>query len=97
MSRVGGIISVKVNGITYNAKGSWTVGFGKNSRETIIGDSVHGYSEKPTAPFIEGVFTDNAKLDIDELDIVDATITVDLPTGKLFTLFNAWSTNPLVD
>lgn len=95
MGRVGGIISLKVDGTVYNAAGSFTWSLGKPTREGIAGmDRVHGYTEKPTVPFIEGTITDNDGLDLDLLaDWKDATVTLDLPTGKTITLYKAWFTN----
>lgn len=94
--RKGGIIELKVNGVVYKAKGAFTYGLGKPTREAIVGhDTVHGYKEIPVAPFIEGEITDDADLSLDTLAaVVDATVTLRLANGKGIALRKAWCTNP---
>ena len=95
-NRVSGIISFKVDGEVYNAKGSFTLNYGFETREAIIGsDTIHGYKAMPVAPGIQGAITDDGNLDIQKLaNITDSTITVQQANGKIFVLRNAWHTNP---
>ena len=90
--RVGGIISIKVNGEVYNAKGNFTYNLGRPMKEAVVGhDTVHGYKELTQAPFIEGEFTDRSDLDLDALvTITDATVTLELANGKTIVLREAW-------
>lgn len=92
MARVGGIISLKVDGVIHNAKGNFTYNLGKPRREGVVGhDAVHGYKELPQVPFIEGEITDRADLSLEQLvAISDATVTLDLANGKVIVLRNAW-------
>ncbi len=92
MSRVGGIIFVKVDGAQYRAKGSWTYNIGQGKREGIVGaDGVHGYKEMPQIPFIEGSITDDAAISLENfLNTTEATIVLELANGKIITLRDAW-------
>lgn len=90
--RRGGIIFLKVNGTQLDAKGDFTYNLGKAKRDTVIGaDSVHGFTETPQAPFIEGEITDHPDLDLAGLlEVTDATVTLQLANGKTIALRNAW-------
>jgi len=92
---IGGTIFFKIDGDIYKAKGGFKYGAGKPEREAVVGvDGVHGYTEKPTAPFIEGELTDHGDLSIDDLaNITESTITIDLANGKTFVLKQAWNCN----
>jgi len=92
MARVGGIIQFKIDGENYLAKGSFTYNIGAPKRESVVGsDSVHGYKEMPQAPFIEGVITDQADLDLDALlNVVDSTVTLELANGKIAVVERAY-------
>ncbi len=90
--RVGGIISVKVDGAQHRAKGSWTYNLGRPKREAVVGaDVVHGYKETPQPAFIEGEITDRRGLDLAALlDTKNATVTLEAANGKVIVLRNAW-------
>lgn len=90
--RIGGRISIQVDGETYLAKGSWTYNLGVDKKEGIVGaDSIHGYKSMPQIPFIAGTITDQPGLDVAALRAtVDATITLSLANGKVVSLFEAW-------
>lgn len=90
--RRAGIITFQVNGEVYDAKGSFTVNFGRPKREPIIGsDAVHGYKETPQPPMIEGAITDRGNLDIAALvTMTDVIVTLAEANGKTFILRNAW-------
>lgn len=91
-NRVGGILSIQINGESIDVKGSWTYGYGTPKRDAVVGaDGVHGYKEMPQVAFIEGASTDRGNLDVQQLfQVDDATVTVALPNGKGFILRNAW-------
>lgn len=90
--RVGGTIYLTVNGETLNAKGSFTYNLGSPKRDGIAGaDRVHGYTEKPQVPYIEGAITDRRNLSIRAiLDLTDGSVVLELATGKAVILRNAW-------
>jgi hypothetical protein len=96
MSKRGGTIAFKIDGVQYRAKGSFKYGLGKPTRESIIGaDGPHGFKETHVAPFIEGEITDGSDLNDETLaNVSDATITLELANGKVVALRNAFSCNP---
>ena len=54
-------------------------------------DRVHGYTEKPQIPFIEGEITDRNELNLKDLvTLVDATVTLELANGKVIMLREGW-------
>jgi len=91
-NRIGGIISLKINGDMYFAKGNFTYNLGKPKKEGVVGsDRVHGYKEVPQVPFIEGEITDRNELNLEDLVTLDeATITLELANGKVIMLREAW-------
>lgn len=92
VNRRAGIIYLKVDGRIYDAKGNFTFNLGKHKREGIAGaDKVHGFKEAVQVPFIEGEITDKSDLDLATLqNIEDATVTLELATGKTVVLKQAW-------
>lgn len=91
MSRVAGILELKIDGEIFPAKGSFSYNLGRPKREMIVGaDRVHGYKEMPQVPFIEGVVTDTGEFDIDQLlNAVQSTVTLRLANGNTVNLANA--------
>lgn len=92
MQRVGGIIHVQFNGEVQQARGNWTYNLGRPVRAAVIGaDGVHGFTETPQVPFIEGEITDRQDLDLAALVILrDATVTLELANGKMIVLGGAY-------
>lgn len=90
--RVGGIIFLKKDSSLLQAKGEFTYNIGRPKREAIVGqDVVHGYSEKPQVPFIEGSITDKDDLNLEDLLLTkNATVTIELANGKTIVLREAW-------
>ena len=89
---IGGIISFKINGKKYDARGDFKYSLGNPVREAVVGeDGVHGYFEKPVAPHISGTISDNQNLNIRTLQKVsNATVTLALRNGKTISLSEAW-------
>lgn len=91
--RVGGIISIQVNGVIFNAKGKFTYNYGQPKRKSIMGSDnrLHGYMEEPQPGFIEGAITDDGSLDTTALvNATDATVTLQLANDKTVVLYNAF-------
>lgn len=90
--RKGGLIQLQVDGVLYDAKGSFSYNLGRAKRDAIVGsDAVHGYLEKPQVAFIEGEITDRGNLDLDALvTATDVTVTLELANGKIVVLRDAW-------
>ena len=95
-NRVSGIISFQVDGESYKAKGNFTYNYGYAMRTTIKGaDSIHGFRDEISVPFVEGAITDDGTVDIKKLsEVTDSTVTLKLGNSKVFVLRNAWSVNP---
>lgn len=91
-NRIGGMISLKINGDMYFAKGNFTYNLGLPKKEGVVGsDRVHGYKEVPQIPFIEGEITDRNELNLEDLlTLDDATVTLELANGKVIMLREGW-------
>ncbi|MFN3883272.1 MAG: phage tail tube protein [Rhodocyclaceae bacterium] len=91
-NRRAGRIYLKVDGVRYDAKGNFSYSLGTPKRSAIVGaDKVHGFSEEPQVPYIEGEITDSRDLDLRKLtEVVDATVTLELGNGKVISLRDAW-------
>lgn len=91
-NRIGGMISLKINGDMYFAKGNFTYNLGLPKKEGVAGsDRVHGYKEVPQVPFIEGEITDRNELNLEDLvTLDDGTATLELANGKVIMLREAW-------
>ncbi|MBR0650377.1 phage tail protein [Roseomonas terrae] len=92
MANRAGKITLKTDGMVLDAKGSFTYNIGEEKRTAIVGaDRVHGYYTQPQVPFIEGIITDDAALDLGALlRGKDLTATLDLANGKTIVLRQAW-------
>ena len=92
-NRRGGVIFFKIDSVLRDAKGNFTYNMGAPKREALINAdlSIAGYKEMGQVPFIEGEITDSRDLILsDFLNIENATLTLELANGKVFTLRNAW-------
>lgn len=93
MARIGGIISLRINGEVHNAKGSFEYNLGNPKREMVLGaDGPHGYKEMPQTPFIQGAVTDRGDLNLSQkvLGVVSGTVTLELGSGKVIILRDAF-------
>lgn len=63
-----GILRFSIDGVSEQAKGSFTIGFGVDKREAIVGaDAVHGVKVTPQVPYIEGAVTLRPGLKVKQL------------------------------
>lgn len=94
-NRRAGIIYLKIDGALCEAKGDFTYSIGSPKRGSLVGsDGVHGYTEAPQVPFIEGAITDRLDLDLKAFQATDgATVTLELANGKTIVLRDAWYAN----
>jgi hypothetical protein len=92
MAALGGSAFLKADGKQYDLHGNLTVYTGGTEQESVSGmDGVHGYTEKPTVPFLEADLSDSGGLSLEELGAIrDATITVELNNGKVYAFQEAW-------
>jgi len=90
--RVAGIAFLSVDGNQYPLRGNFTVSPSPVERTGIAGqDRVHGYSELPRVPFIEGDVTLDPALSIETVGaIINSTIQADLANGRSYVLRQAW-------
>lgn len=93
MSRLAGVHTLQVDGVTLNVVGNWTYNLGVEEKEALVGpDGVHGYKAMPRVPFIEGEIRDRSDLDVKALaSTTNATVTLALANGKVIVLRGAWA------
>jgi hypothetical protein len=89
--RIAGIAYLKVDGNQYPLRGNLTVSPSPFERAMIAGqDYVHGYSELPRVPYIEGDFSTLQGLSVESIaNIVDSTVTAELANETTFVLRQA--------
>lgn len=90
--RIAGIAFLKVDSDLYPLRGNFTVSPSPIERTGIAGqDYVHGYSELPRVPFIEGDISLVPELSMEDVAlIVNSTVTAELANGKTYSLKEAW-------
>lgn len=97
MSRIAGVAYVKVDGTQYALRGNLTVSPSPTERAGIAGqDGVHGFSENPRVPYIEGDFSLMRDLSVEAVDAIeDATVQAELANGKTYVGRNCWCKSAL--
>ena len=92
-NRIAGVAYVFCDGRQYPLRGNLTISIDVVARTGVAGmDGVHGYTETPRVPFIEGDFSDIGQLSLITLqNMVDITVTAELANGKVYVLRNAWT------
>ncbi|MGF6792772.1 phage tail tube protein [Paraburkholderia sp. 35.1] len=92
-NRLAGIAYVSIDGQNYMLAGELTYSPGTVERESLIGqDRVHGYGEKPRAPFISGSFRDAGTLTVADFNsMTNNTVTCELANGKTVVGRNMWT------
>lgn len=95
--RIAGIAFLKVDGQMYPLRGNFTVSPSALERAGIAGeDYVHGYSELPRVPYIEGDVSLVAELSMEDVEAtVNATVTAELANGKVYVLREGWCASAL--
>jgi hypothetical protein len=90
--RIAGIAFLKVDGDLYPLRGNFTVSPSPTERAGIAGqDYVHGFSELPRVPYIEGDVSTVPELSWEEVALIfDSTVTAELANGKVYVLYEAW-------
>ncbi|AWN43167.1 phage tail tube protein [Methylobacterium durans] len=92
MARIAGVAFWAVDGRQMAVKGNFTVSPTMYERAGIAGqDRIHGYSENPVVPFVQGDVSLQPGTSVNDVDaVVDATITAELADGRVYVLRNAW-------
>lgn len=95
--RFAGIAYVKVDARQYPLRGNMTVMPSATARTGIAGqDRVHGYSEMPVVPYIEGDFSLTNDWSVADIKgITNSTITAELANGRVYVLREAWQAGDL--
>ena len=90
---IAGVAFVKVDGEQFALRGDLTISIDMFERAGFAGaDGVHGYTETPRVPFIEGSFTDKGGLSLARLaTFCNVTVTAETLNGKTYLLRNAWT------
>ena len=94
MARVAGIAYLKVDGQQYDLVGNFSVSPSMIERAMLAGqDGVHGYSEMPRVPYIEGDIRLAPGLTVAQLDaMTNVTVTTELANGSTYSLQQAVTT-----
>jgi hypothetical protein len=89
--KIGGTAFLKVDGNQYPLRGNFTVSPGAVERTMIAGqDYVHGFTEVPRVPFIEGDLSTLPSVLFDTLEqMVNVTVTAELLNGRTYVLKEA--------
>src|SRR5262249_15533287 len=105
--RFAGIAYLYINGAVYPLRGNLTVSPSKYERAGIAGqDFVHGYSELPRVPYIEGDISliPNARLGDGQIvgvsprvleGMTNVTVRAELANGNVYILYEAWCRSAL--
>lgn len=91
--RIAGIAFLKYDGNQMPLRGNLTVSPSEIERTGIAGqDGVHGYSETPRVPYIEGDVSLPPELSVEDLgNVTEATVTAELANGRTYVLTQAWT------
>ena len=90
---IGGYAEVRYNGETLLFRSELTWSFQKFTKKAVAGRDarVHGYTQEPAVPYIEGKHTYDGSRTIKDLEAIeDATVTVRLADGRVLVLRNAF-------
>ena len=92
-NRLAGTAFVTTNGVSIMVAGQFKFSPSKLKRETLTGmDYVHGYKEKPSAPFISCQVRDSGGTTVaDFTDMTNVTVVAELANGKTIIGTGMWT------
>ncbi|MFS7253265.1 phage tail tube protein [Rahnella rivi] len=92
-NRLAGTAFVTTNGVSIMVAGQFKYSPSKLKRETLTGmDYVHGYKEKPAAPFISCQVRDSGGTTVaDFTDMTNVTVVAELANGKTIIGTGMWT------
>jgi len=92
-NRLAGTASVTTNGVTIMVAGQFKYSPSTVKRETLTGmDRVHGYKEKPSAPYISCQVRDSGGTTVADFnDMTDVTVVAELANGKTIIGTRMWT------
>lgn len=89
-------IKIRVDGKEYPTLEGGTFKKNGKTRETVTGDEVHGYTETAVPASISVQVPANHQTDFEDInDHTNVTIEVEIDTGQIYMMRNAWNTNPV--
>ncbi|MBB5411700.1 hypothetical protein OKW43_005146 [Paraburkholderia sp. WC7.3g] len=93
-NRLAGVAWISMDGQNYMLSGELAYSPADYERESMVGqDRVHGYAEKPRAPFISATLRDAGTLTVKDFNaMTNVTVTLELANGKTVVGRNMWST-----
>ena len=91
--RIGGVLTLTIDGVQYPVRGSLKVSPSSVKRDGVAGqDAVHGYTETPVVPGIEGEISTKNVVSLKDLEaITNSTVQADLANGRSYVLQQAWT------
>lgn len=97
-NRIGGLLSLRIDGQQYEARGNFQVTPSTVRRTGVAGqDFVHGYIEEPIVPQIKGDLSIGNQLSLEALEqITDNTVQIQLANGRTYVLVDSWVTAAFV-
>ena len=95
--RIAGVAFLKVDGNQFPLRGSFTITPSVIERAGIAGqDYIHGYSELPKVPSIEGDVSTTVGLSIEDFDtMTNVTVTAELANDSVYVLREGWCVSAL--
>lgn len=92
-NRLAGTASVTTNGVTIMVAGQFKYSPSTVKRETLTGmDRVHGYKEKPSAPYISCQVRDSGGTTVADFnDMTNVTVVAELANGKTIIGTGMWT------
>lgn len=89
--KIAGTAFLKINGDQLPLRGNFTVSPGAFDRTMIAGqDYVHGFSELPRVPYIEGDISSHPDVRFEDIEAeVNVTVTAELNNGRTYVLKEA--------
>lgn len=94
-NRLAGTAYVTIDGLTIMVVGDFRYSPSKVNRTTLTGmDGVHGYKEKPVAPFLSCNVRDSGGTTVDDFNgMTNVSVVVELANGKTLIGSNMWAVN----
>ncbi|QII37513.1 phage tail protein [Rouxiella badensis] len=92
-NRLAGTASVTTNGVTIMVAGQFKYSPSTVKRETLTGmDRVHGYKEKPSAPYISCQVRDSGGTTVADFNgMTNVTVVAELANGKTIIGTGMWT------
>lgn len=95
MAQIAGKVYISINGQRLRSKEGASLDIGGAAREPVISDSgVDGFTEKVAVPKVDCKISLTDDIKLKDLQAFQGTLVFETDTGRVFTLQDAWRTNP---